>query len=107
MVENCKTKEDIKEWLKKELKPVVPEPSTDDILIDANNISWMQIYGFKRGFHLHAVFKSENKFCFDSREPFDDDTYKNWLPNMGEYNSMDDLIEGVSELYYKCWNLTG
>jgi hypothetical protein len=68
------------------------------------NKKWRQIYGFRRAFQIHGVYKNEdtNEHIFHVDET-DWDT--NIEPNFGLWESFDSMIVGVSDIYAKLWKL--
>ena len=68
------------------------------------NKTWIQMYGFRRAFHIHGVYinKETNEHVFHVDES-DWDT--NFEPNFGLWESFDTMIVGVSNLHAKIWKL--
>lgn len=68
------------------------------------NKEWIQIYGFRRAFHIHCVFvnKETGEHIFHVSE---DEWNTENDPNFGVWESFDALIEGVSKRYAVLWKL--
>ena len=68
------------------------------------NKIWIQIYGFRRAFHIHGVYinKETNEHIFHvDEENWDTNTD----PNFGLWTSFDNMIDVVSKIYAKLWQL--
>ena len=72
-----------------------PEPT--------ENPAWVQLAGTRIGFHVHGVYYNETskKYAFDVNETWDELTF----PNMGQYDSYEELEDGVVETYAGMWHI--
>lgn len=92
--------EDIKEYLNTWLDPV--DSQTE---FEYDNKKWRMTHGFQRGFYSHALLKSEDgKYAFNVVEQ-EKQLEHPWKPNMGVYDSYEDLIDGVAKIYFVLWGL--
>jgi hypothetical protein len=84
------------------LEPLKPSENSQQYIIDGK--IYHQIMGFRRGFCVHGVFREINgdSFAFSVNEV--DPDHNNFKPTMGVYQSFAELLIGVTDLYYKCWN---
>ena len=98
-----KSREDLKDWLTKCLRP-----TNDEKEYTIKNEKYMNELGFKRAFYIHSVFRNvttnEYKWYVVPDTCFVDDFEK--FPKK-RYSSYESLIDGVVEYYYKLWQLTG
>jgi hypothetical protein len=94
-----KTKEDIENYLRSWLQPI---ENGKKHLYKGN--TWTQKYGFCRAFQIHGVYANDitNEYSFHVDEC---DWKENLEPNFGVYDTFDNMILGVSELYFKLWKL--
>ncbi len=94
-----KTKEDIESYLRSWLQPV--ENGAKHVY---NENTWTQKYGFRRAFQIHGVYVNDttNEYSFHVD---DSEWKKNVEPNFGVYANFDNMISGVSDLYFKLWKL--
>lgn len=94
----------IRRYLVTWLKPVETY-STITIMDD----TWINLYGFMRIFYYHEVFQHEitGKYAFHVHKYIleDDMSTYSHFPNFGIYNTINDLIDGVVDIYADDWGL--
>ena len=92
--ENIRTRGDILAWISSSLKPCKHTGSL-----------WVQMEGFRRAFYIHGLYKNSETGEYAFHVEPDDVAYPNNFPNMGRYNTREELLESVSEIYRKLWNI--
>ncbi len=97
------TIEDVKEYLNSWLEKVILDENIGFIEFPTGT-KWYQTHGFRRAFSLHQVYCDEDKrFAFNVDENGWDGSV---VPNMGIYDSWEEMIDGVSMKYAIAWKLT-
>jgi len=91
-------KDSIRQWLEKELIPI-----HTDRVIPYKGTKWTHTHGFRRAFHIHAVYTDGTSYAFDVQPDTSNGWHGDTAPNMGEYPSMDALLDGVAEMYEMWW----
>lgn len=96
-VYNAKTKEDIYAYLTSWLKK-----TDDETPLVVNGEEFVQEWGFRRAFHIHAVLrsKSTNEYVWWVFEFFDLSTFPT-----KRYPTFESLLENVTNDYYILWKL--
>jgi hypothetical protein len=89
---DCKTRNDIYLYLVSNLEYISEKPVVGD---------YTQMLGFRQKMMVHQVWYNtmSNKWAFH----VSDDTFTG-TPNMGEYDTFPELLEGVVTIYAKLWN---
>lgn len=93
--EKCKTTDDIIKFL---VSHMIwnPEPPAQR--------EWVQQFGFRHYYWIQQVWfnRSTGEYAFHSDEfdSWDADT----VPNFGKYDSFQNMLRGVAELYMRRWN---
>ena len=95
------TIEEIKEYLTSWLEMYNPV-NHDSPIEDSNGTIWYLTHGFRRAFNLHQVYTDKTNFAFNVDEYGWDGTF---VPNMGIYNSWNEMIDGVAFKYAIMWKL--
>ena len=81
--------------------------STNDVInktIKINNINYISYLSFKQNFIVYTVFVNieTGKHAFHVSKNYID---KDFIPNMGIYDSYDTMIKEVANIYYQNWIL--
>lgn len=118
------TRIDIKHWLVNSLKEdnhpdiigiiiVYADMSNYDLYfpvhVDPKNVEWVLLQSFKHSNEFHGLYYSNqiNKYGFHVYNTCDEICYPNKkytkFPNMGFYNSKEQLIQIVTDIYYFTW----
>ncbi len=94
----CKTRDDILKFLVSKLSWIPDGPTQK---------GWKQEFGYRHSYFLQDVWYHQET----GRYAFHSDEYDNWnpdtTPNLGMYNSFEDMLHGVPDLYYRLWKSRG
>ena len=97
---DCETKNDVLVHLVTWLEYV-----REDIRVG----DWKQFMGFRRAFHYSEVWYNHKttKWCCHTTSGQQHDLFTGSGANLGEYNSLPELLDGVADRYCKAWKLKG
>ena len=98
------TIDDVKDYLTSWLTKIIVDEDVPPVDHPCGT-EWYLTYEFRRAFNLHQVYTCEGdtpRFAFHvSEDGWDGET----LPNMGVYESWDEMIDGVALKYAVAWKL--
>ncbi len=96
----CTTINDIVVHLTEELQ-ANDNPTFETI----DNETWIITHGFRRGFCYNNIFYNETskEYAFHVSNCDDYDGRLERFPNMGKYDSHENLLKGVAEKYAELW----
>jgi hypothetical protein len=98
---SVKSSSDIKEWLTESTQTPIYEEKT---FTDNKNNIWIQNYEIKIGFNWLLIFKLKDSDLYSCHTTMFGVTEKNF-PDIGIYNSYNEMITKLVEMYTKLWKL--
>lgn len=94
---SCKTTDDVMKFLTSHMM-WIPDPPTQK--------GWIQQFGYRHYYWIQQIWfnPATGQYAFHSDEFDSWDT--NTPPNLGMYNSFQEMLQGVANIYLQKWNVS-